>query len=47
MRRGDWILVAPGDYHESADLTNPPASFEHGAFGGVLHHQVQSASYGA
>jgi hypothetical protein len=32
---GDWILVAPGDYHESADLTNPPASFEHGDFGGV------------
>src|SRR5579864_3753520 len=20
-RAGDWILVAPGDYHESADLT--------------------------
>ncbi len=32
---GDWILVAPGDYHETADLTNPPASFEHGDFGGV------------
>ncbi len=32
---GDWILVAPGDYHESADLTNPPKSFEHGDFGGV------------
>jgi len=32
---GDWILVAPGDYHESADLTNPPKSFEHGGFGGV------------
>jgi hypothetical protein len=33
---GDWILVAPGDYHEAADLTNPPKSFEHGDFGGVL-----------
>ncbi len=32
---GDWILVAPGDYHESADLTYPPKSFEHGDFGGV------------
>ena len=32
---GDWILVAPGDYHETADLTNPPASFDHGDFGGV------------
>ena len=32
---GDWILVAPGDYHETADLTNPPTSFEHGDFGGV------------
>jgi hypothetical protein len=32
---GDWVLVAPGDYHESADLTNPPTSFEHGDFGGV------------
>src|ERR1700712_5505122 len=29
---GDWILVAPGDYKETADLTNPPKSFEHGAF---------------
>ena len=33
---GDWILVAPGDYRETADLTNPPKSFEHGDFGGVL-----------
>jgi hypothetical protein len=33
---GDWILVAPGDYHENADLANPPKSFEHGDFGGVL-----------
>jgi hypothetical protein len=32
---GDWILVAPGDYHENADLANPPQSFEHGDFGGV------------
>jgi hypothetical protein len=34
-KSGDWILVAPGDYHETADLTNPPASFDHGDFGGV------------
>jgi hypothetical protein len=33
---GDWILVAPGDYHEDADLANPPASFAYGQFGGVL-----------
>src|SRR5215471_11227514 len=24
-RPGDWVLVAPGDYHETADLANPPA----------------------
>jgi hypothetical protein len=33
---GAWILIAPGDYKETADLTNPPASFAHGGFGGVL-----------
>jgi hypothetical protein len=33
---GAWILVAPGDYKEAADLNNPPASFDHGDFGGVL-----------
>jgi hypothetical protein len=32
---GDWILIGPGDYHETADLTNPPSSFDHGDFGGV------------
>lgn len=32
---GDWILIAPGDYHESADLGNPPPNFDHGNFGGV------------
>ena len=33
---GAWILIAPGDYKDSADLSNPPASFDHGDFGGVL-----------
>jgi hypothetical protein len=35
---GDWILVAPGDYHETADLENPPTAemASAGAFGGVL-----------
>ncbi|SRR5579871_2203717 len=33
---GDWILVAPGDYHENADLLHPPTGDAHGAFGGVL-----------
>jgi hypothetical protein len=35
-RRGDWILVAPGDYHEAADETSPSTSTDHGRFGGVL-----------
>jgi hypothetical protein len=33
---GDWILVAPGDYHETDDLTSPPASYAEGGFGAVL-----------
>ncbi|MDA8342981.1 MAG: hypothetical protein M0007_12255 [Actinomycetota bacterium] len=34
---GDWILVAPGDYHENNDITNPPTASEAsvGWFGGV------------
>jgi hypothetical protein len=35
-RAGDWILVAPGDYHETADEAHPPTDFSHGDFGGVL-----------
>ena len=35
-RPGDWILVAPGDYHETQDETNPPTDNDHGDFGGVL-----------
>jgi hypothetical protein len=35
-RPGDWILVAPGDYHETEDDTNPPTDIDHGDFGGVL-----------
>lgn len=35
---GDWILVGPGDYHETADLDHPPTPelASAGAFGGVL-----------
>ena len=35
---GDWILVAPGDYHETADLDKPPTAelASAGGFGGVL-----------
>jgi hypothetical protein len=35
-RPGDWVLIAPGDYHESNDLAHPPAGDVHGAYGGVL-----------
>ncbi len=37
---GDWILVAPGDYHEQADHLNPPsaASVSLGWYGGVEIH---------
>jgi len=34
-RSGDWVLVAPGDYHENADETQPAADPAHGNFGGV------------
>jgi len=35
---GDWILVAPGDFHESADYTTPPSGdqLRQGGFGSVL-----------
>ncbi len=35
-RRGDWILVAPGVYHEADDATHPPTPDSEGAFGGVV-----------
>jgi len=35
-RPGDWILVAPGDYHETADEAAPPSDPGTGAYGGVL-----------
>ena len=35
-KKGDWVLVAPGDYKEQADLTNTTASTDNGHFGGVL-----------
>src|SRR5215469_10254442 len=34
-RPGDWILVAPGDYHENADETGPFGNPAVGAMGGV------------
>jgi hypothetical protein len=35
---GQWILIAPGDYHETDDLSYPPTSTEaaEGYMGGVL-----------
>jgi len=35
-RSGDWILVAPGDYHETADASTSPSDASDGDFGGVL-----------
>jgi len=35
-RPGDWILVAPGDYHENADTIGPEPEYQSaGGFGGV------------
>jgi hypothetical protein len=34
-RPGDWILVGPGDYHETADETGPYGNPADGAMGGV------------
>ena len=37
---GDWILIAPGDYHEQADHDNPPSAndISLGWYGGVAIH---------
>jgi hypothetical protein len=35
-RPGDWILVAPGDYHETADASGGSVDPAHGYAGGVL-----------
>jgi hypothetical protein len=35
---GAWILVAPGDYHETDDLTHPPSTYANGRFGSVFIH---------
>jgi hypothetical protein len=35
-RPGDWILVAPGDYHEDDDGTPSPRDTSDGDFGGVV-----------
>ncbi len=36
-RPGDWVLVAPGDYHPTTDLTHPPsaANVSNGWNGGI------------
>jgi hypothetical protein len=33
---GDWILVAPGDYHEDDDAKSAPTNTDEGGFGGVV-----------
>ncbi len=35
---GDWILVAPGDYREQNDMTNPPSgsALREGGYGSIL-----------
>jgi hypothetical protein len=33
---GDWILIAPGDYHETADTATASTDPAHGKAGGVL-----------
>jgi hypothetical protein len=35
-KSGDWILVAPGDYHETDDMTGAAVDPAHGYSGGVL-----------
>jgi len=37
-KRGDYILIAPGDYHEQDDLAHPPSAAQAalGEYGGVL-----------
>jgi len=34
-KQGDWILIAPGDYHEQADHVTPPTDPTDGNMGGV------------
>ncbi|HEY3734116.1 MAG TPA: hypothetical protein VGL63_09385 [Streptosporangiaceae bacterium] len=36
---GDFILVGPGDYHETADENGPPVNPDHGQMGGVFIHK--------
>src|SRR5215472_15813902 len=36
---GDWILVAPGDYHERADETGRSGNPDQGQMGGVFIHK--------
>ena len=35
-KKGDWILVAPGDYHENADESGAATDPAHGDMGGVM-----------
>ena len=39
----DWILVAPGDYHETDDLHEPARQLRTSRFGGVLDHDAGPA----
>ena len=42
---GDWILVAPGDYHENADTTGAAVGVRlHGRFRRRVHRQVEHPS---
>jgi hypothetical protein len=38
-RPGDWILVGPGDYHETADESGRPINPKDGQMGGVYIHK--------
>ncbi len=38
-RPGDWILVGPGDYHETADESGRPINPADGQMGGVYIHK--------
>jgi hypothetical protein len=38
-RPGDWILVGPGDYHETADESGRPTNPADGEMGGVFIHK--------
>ena len=45
-RSGDWILVAPGDYHETADETTPPTDTDTGVLRRGAHHHLEASTCG-